>query len=152
MLPYSPAFTSIPLYTKPPIFKKGQVVSDISAAGNYSGTTTCLALWNLVSIKNTSESATEPVSSGVLVDVMSACCDMQNHRNLIIQTKIIDQKAHIWTISVNFSHMVLIENIRIWGFSHYSIPVNVGEYSQVGYLQHAVLYETYSFFVIIFFW
>ena len=36
-LPYSPAFTGMPLYTKPPIFEDGQVVSDISACRTLFG-------------------------------------------------------------------------------------------------------------------
>ena len=36
-LPYSPAFTGMPLYTKPPIFKNGQVVSYISACRTLCG-------------------------------------------------------------------------------------------------------------------
>ena len=37
VVPYSPAFTGMPLYTKPPIFKNGQVVSDISACRTLFG-------------------------------------------------------------------------------------------------------------------
>ena len=36
-VPYSPAFTGMPLYTKPPIFKNGQVVSYISACRTLFG-------------------------------------------------------------------------------------------------------------------
>ena len=37
LIPYSPAFTGMPLYTKPPIFENGQVVSDISACRTLFG-------------------------------------------------------------------------------------------------------------------
>ena len=37
IVPYSPAFTGMPLYTKPPIFKNGQVVSYISACRTLFG-------------------------------------------------------------------------------------------------------------------
>ena len=38
ILPYSPAFTCMHLYTKPPVFQSGQVVSFISACTKYLGT------------------------------------------------------------------------------------------------------------------
>ena len=56
-LPYSPAYNVMPLYTKPPIFRIGQVVSDISACrtlfGDYGmsyymklSRKLCRSIWN----------------------------------------------------------------------------------------------------------
>ena len=67
-VPYSPVFTGMPLYTKPPIFKNGQMVSYIT---NIIRGLRHVALYetfketlpDLVPIKNTSESATGPLLS-----------------------------------------------------------------------------------------
>ena len=126
LLPYSPAFTGMHSYTKPPIFKNGQVVSYITACGTFfrdCGMSyymePCLTwyLWKT------------PVNgppSSVRYHVYMFNDSKLNNRP---KSSNLDQLGH------DFLRGSWVKNIRIWGFC----------------LSACHWYEMYSFFVIIFY-